>query len=387
METRHIICVDSVDGNGDTVVIDVRNAPDNIQLFGCHGEDPYVTSIKRRNLGKLKHKFKGSDDEWAIILSHFLLQKQPDQKQTGLLDDVRMLYTIKGNGLELSIRQDIQGIKVSGLKHLQDAIMTKSSRSHWVKSFCPKMKNLSSIPSNGHKLPLKRMLKTLKELADLKARVSSEQDTIAKLNAQLEDFIKAKNETENAMLQQFMGLLNEKKKKIRDQSRLLAGASVDKSTGRFSSSNMIDQSDLDGASAVQSTRASSKPRKAGASRTSKRKASAQQADPAAKVESDSDKMEVDQFQNDEPDSEEEAPEPATPDRSDDETEGEDDVSIPQVKDKSSDAVRSSSLAKASKENDPGSQGVPPPRTLPFGRRAAKTKEVADEDDETDDEEL
>jgi septal ring factor EnvC (AmiA/AmiB activator) len=73
---------------------------------------------------------------------------------------------------------------------------------------------------------------TLQQLNDLKARVSSEQDTIAKLNAQLDDFIKTKDETETAMLQQFMELLNEKKKKIRDQSRLLAGAKIDKTAGK-----------------------------------------------------------------------------------------------------------------------------------------------------------
>lgn len=74
--------------------------------------------------------------------------------------------------------------------------------------------------------------KALQELAHMKARAGREQDTIAKLNAQLEEFIKTKNETETAMLQQFMELLNEKKRKIRDQSRLLAGAKVNKVTGR-----------------------------------------------------------------------------------------------------------------------------------------------------------
>ena len=69
------------------------------------------------------------------------------------------------------------------------------------------------------------------ELGEVKARIDDEKDTIARLQAQLDDFIKTKNEAETAMLQQFMELLNEKKRKIRDQSRLLAGAQVDKSTG------------------------------------------------------------------------------------------------------------------------------------------------------------
>lgn len=73
---------------------------------------------------------------------------------------------------------------------------------------------------------------TLQQLADLKARVSTEQDTITMLNAQLDDFITTKNETETAMLQQFVELLNEKKRKIRDQSRLLAGAKIDEAAGQ-----------------------------------------------------------------------------------------------------------------------------------------------------------
>jgi septal ring factor EnvC (AmiA/AmiB activator) len=79
---------------------------------------------------------------------------------------------------------------------------------------------------------------TLQELAGLKAKASSGQETISKLNAQLDDFIKTKNETETAMLQQFMELLNEKKRKIRDQSRLLAGAKVDKSAGKMTSKSV-----------------------------------------------------------------------------------------------------------------------------------------------------
>lgn len=64
-------------------------------------------------------------------------------------------------------------------------------------------------------------------MAELQARVSSEQQITAKLNAQLDEFIKTKNEAETAMLRQFMALLNEKKRKIRDQNRLLAGAKLD----------------------------------------------------------------------------------------------------------------------------------------------------------------
>lgn len=76
---------------------------------------------------------------------------------------------------------------------------------------------------------------TLRELADLKARLDGEQGTLDKLDAQLDDFIKSKNETETAMLQHFMVLLNEKKRKIRDQARLLAEAKVDSAAGKSGS--------------------------------------------------------------------------------------------------------------------------------------------------------
>jgi hypothetical protein len=60
----------------------------------------------------LKHKFKGSDDEWAAVLSHFLLLQPASDKDSNILNGVRLVYTLKEQ-LELSFRQDVQGIKVS----------------------------------------------------------------------------------------------------------------------------------------------------------------------------------------------------------------------------------------------------------------------------------
>jgi hypothetical protein len=65
----------------------------------------------------LKHKFKGSDDEWAAVLSHLLLQ-QPVQDK-GILRGVRLVYTLKDD-LELSFRRDVQGIKVRSSVMISD---------------------------------------------------------------------------------------------------------------------------------------------------------------------------------------------------------------------------------------------------------------------------
>jgi len=61
----------------------------------------------------LKHKFKGSDAEWEAILSHFLLQIQPEDDKVTILDGLRIVSSIKGKNLEISIRKNVQGIKAS----------------------------------------------------------------------------------------------------------------------------------------------------------------------------------------------------------------------------------------------------------------------------------
>ncbi|CAN9365258.1 unnamed protein product [Alternaria alternata] len=365
MSARNIVPVEPANG-GDTVVIEVLQEgshPLDVRLVGCEGETPYVTSIKHRNLGALKHKFKGSDHEWATIVSHFLLQQQPEVGEAALLDGIRMVYTLKNKSLELSFRKDVQNIKVT----LGEIVL-------------PEDDEFEFNPFEWAQVSAVAHAQTLKQMVDLEAQVKSKQQTIAKLNAQLEDFIKTKHETETAMLQQFMQLLNEKKRKIRDQSRLLAGAKVEKPT----------------TAAVQSSRANAKiadtkTRRAGASRTSKRKAPAQSAEPDVVPESDSDQMEIDQAKAEEQ-SNDEMPEPMTPEQSDNETDVEDEPA-PSATETSSQTLRSTSVAQSSKSEATESKGVPPPRALPFVKRTGmptRSRDVTaadDDDDETDDEEL
>ncbi|KAF2688737.1 hypothetical protein K458DRAFT_293459 [Lentithecium fluviatile CBS 122367] len=369
MDGRYIVPVEPATGAGEVVVIEVRqngSRPLDVQLVGCEGESPYVVSLQQRNIGKLKHKFKSSDKEWEEILCHFLRQEHPEGGHARILDNVRMVYTLKKDNLEVSFRQDIKGIKVT----LGEIIL-------------PKDEEFEFNPFEWARRSAKAHTRTLQELADLKARATGEQETIAKLQAQLDDFIKTKNETEKEMLQQFMALLNEKKRKIRDQGRLLAGAKVNEST----------------ASAVKASREETKPRKAAASRTSKRKATAKAAEPEPEPEqlSDADQMEIDQAKNEEPD-EDSGPGAATPDRpSDDETEDEDGPSgitpassAAQVRGKSSKPTRSQSSEDVPVQDDE----VPPPRReLPFGRPTTRGRPTQKqpaapmEDDETEDEEL
>lgn len=216
----------------------------------------------------------------------------------------------------------------------------------------------------------------------MKARVSSGQDTVSQLTAQLDEFIKTKNETEAAMLQQFMQLLNEKKRKIRDQSRLLASAKVDKDAGKFSRIGSGCVLILL-ASAIQAARAETKPRKAAASRASKRKAPVAVAKP--EPESDTDQMEIDEAKAEEQD--ESSLGAVTPDRtSDEETQDEDNAP-------STNLVSRPQSTTAPSEVSMQDAGPPPPRReLPFSRPATRSKPAArkvspPEDEDTEDEEL
>jgi len=74
-----------------------------------------MDAVKQSQLPQMKHKFKGSDADWEAVLAYFLLQKQLDPAHANLLEGVRMVYALKKDNLEVSIRQDVQGIKVRQL--------------------------------------------------------------------------------------------------------------------------------------------------------------------------------------------------------------------------------------------------------------------------------
>ena len=69
-------------------------------------------------------------------------------------------------------------------------------------------------------------VKVTEELAAATAKIESLQHSIDGLKAQLEDFIRTKEEDETELLEKFQDLLNSKKLKIRQQLRLLAAAEV-----------------------------------------------------------------------------------------------------------------------------------------------------------------
>ncbi|CAI6333851.1 unnamed protein product [Periconia digitata] len=325
--------------NNNTVVIEVLqegSLPLDVRLIGCEGENPYVAHIKHNEIGDLVTKYKGSSQEWEHVLSHFLLHQD-----TPLAHDVHFVYTLLADSLKLSFQQHVEGIKVT-----LGEIVLPMDDSEELNPF-----EWAQVSAQHHR-------QTLEELAKLKSGASGEQNTIKKLQAQLDEFIATKNDTEKEMLQQFMQLLNEKKRKIRDQSRLLAGAQIDKAK----------------AMTVTTARESSgtKTGKTVASRPSKRKATSRvepEPEPEPEPSTNNDGMEVDGDQD--------SGREVTPDRlTDTETEDEGDLQTAQLEKKEA-------VTMAAK------------RELPFERRSARntagTRKVAHgptvDGDETEDDEL
>jgi hypothetical protein len=210
------------------------------------------------------------------------------------------------------------------------------------------------------------------ELASFKSKFREQQETITKLNAQLEELIAAKTNHETELLEKFCDLLNEKKAKIRDQQRLLATAKIDPKK----------------LAAVQASRKGSKKAPAGPSRTGKRKA-----DNGQQMDEDEDDgfekmdVDVDQVPNDSDQQEIE-----TPDEDETETADEDDDVVPQTNPPAANTRQAGKAIPEDKssgiqnkqdqdmENDPPK--TPPRRELPFARKEPQAKPPVEDDEET-----
>lgn len=185
-----------------------------------------------------------------------------------------------------------------------------------------------------------------------------EEERVRLCNA-LAELTQLKIDSENALLEKFSLLLNEKKSKIRDQQRLLASAVVDPAK----------------VAALEAQRSEARSRSPGPSRHGKRK--------AAKVEEESDddafeKMDVDGPKDGgKSDSEEEREQQQTPDQSTEDEDSEEEQ--PTRSQRSTRAVSPASKQKtavkaATQTQPPVLETLPPKRELPFAKKKAVTPE-------------
>ncbi|KAJ9666095.1 hypothetical protein H2201_003773 [Coniosporium apollinis] len=313
-----------------------------MRLVGTEGENPYVGAVRQSQIKQLRaHNYQGSEDEWKTILEKCLLHKPSTGDDANALEGLEMVASVgEDNQVHLTLRKNI-----SGITQRLGAISLRLEEEEAIELF------------NWTVAAAQSASRAQDEVADLKVQLNAQQDIVNKLNAQLQDLIQAKQDHENALLEKFKDLLNAKKLKIRDQQRLLARAKVTPAA----------------AAEVQQPKETSKGRKAGPSRTSKRKA--KEKPTAAVSESEDDKMRIEEEHAEETREEEAMPEAVTPDRTETETEDEDGFAAPPASQPSQSATAGvGSKGKAievavTKEKEQATPELPPPRrALPFANK-------------------
>ncbi|KPM37210.1 hypothetical protein AK830_g9339 [Neonectria ditissima] len=206
-------------------------------------------------------RFARSDDESAFVL----LQVTPkDSRPLDLkldpLPGIQATATVQTeSSISITIRKETQGIT-----QRLGAITLKHDAEQDIELF--EWCGAAVEASAGSK----------QAVVDLTAQSHASEAAVAQLRSQLEELIQAKDEDEAALLRKFRDLLNEKKVKIREQQRVLAAGSFNASHPGSSQPSQAKKESEPNAPAKSA-------RKAGQSRTTKRKT------PASKrVEEESD---------------------------------------------------------------------------------------------------
>ncbi|MDI1487828.1 MAG: hypothetical protein OHK93_007101 [Ramalina farinacea] len=248
MAAAQVLRVPRIDSEGDFVLVNVSSngsKPLDLKIEATEGESPYITTIKQSRISQFRDSKNSLDDRsWELLLRCiFLYEPIPGHLRSNL----EVVAAVTGGKLAIRLRNNIEGI----IQNLGEILLKEDQHLEldtigWASTAILRGNSLAS------------------EVQSLQQRYNEQDATIVALHQQLSDLIKAKEDHETALLEKFRELLNEKKLKIRDQQRLLAGAKIDP----------------EHAIKVEAARtAGGKGRKAGDSKVGKRKAAIQESDP------------------------------------------------------------------------------------------------------------
>ncbi|OQE34367.1 hypothetical protein PENCOP_c019G08187 [Penicillium coprophilum] len=219
LSTDRILRFPRSDETGDFVLVQVSctgPAPLDLSLTATEGESPYVGSVKQAHLKDFQAKnYQGSDDEWnktvSLILGQYSTPSNEPDWATGLEASANILGFDEGNKeIVITIRKRVQSIT-----QRLGAFILKQNDEQAVELF----------EWTGIAAARTHMLE--EQVSSLTGRYRLAEDTIHRLNEQLEELMTAKTEHENRLVGNFVQVLNEKKLRIRNQQRLLASATVD----------------------------------------------------------------------------------------------------------------------------------------------------------------
>lgn len=244
-------------------VSSTSSAPLDLKLVGTEGENPYVGSgaplyvsaaqsrflfllpadgfvaVRQSRLENLRAKnYKGSEEEWAQILTHVFGQDS-STSHASWSSSVEVTASIQGPDDEdkemvIAVRKRIDTITVRPCR--MNPTVYPLSLTHVLQqrlgSITLRQDDAQAIQLfDWTGLSVARADALEQQILSLTERYRIAEDTINKLNVQLEKLIQAKSEHEDQLISRFVQLLNEKKLKIRNQQRLLASAKVDPTKG------------------------------------------------------------------------------------------------------------------------------------------------------------
>ncbi|KAF9883036.1 hypothetical protein FE257_004319 [Aspergillus nanangensis] len=215
--TPQVLRIPRSDDPGSFALLHVVRSGKDFDIVATEGENPYATKVRQTDLRHLRAKnYQGSDDEWHQIVSHvFDGQVDSSAEKPDVLAGVESSASIVGQNdsdreLVITIRKRIQAITQRlGSVSLRQDDEQAIQLFEWTGMAVSKAESMKG------------------QFASLLCRYRDAEDTISRLNKQLEEFIRAKNQHEEQLMADFAQLLNEKKLKIRNQQRLLASASLD----------------------------------------------------------------------------------------------------------------------------------------------------------------
>ncbi|EFW98836.1 hypothetical protein CMQ_4688 [Grosmannia clavigera kw1407] len=204
-ESPHVVRIPRSDEEGSFVLVRVSptipsSGPFDVKLAATEGVAPYVLTLRHSRIDKLRVKTAPcTAAEWEQSLASVLLDQGP-------FANVDATATVEEEStLTIMIRRRIENIT-------------------------QRLGTLSLAYNGDEDIELYEwcgeIVRSRAQAQQLLAETIAERDKLEKsvdeLRQQLEEFLAAKEEDENALLEKFCMLLNEKKVKIRVQQRLLS---------------------------------------------------------------------------------------------------------------------------------------------------------------------
>jgi hypothetical protein len=191
----------------------------DLDFLATEGENVFKGKLRRNDLKDLLAKaYNGTEEEWEAILRYALLES----KSSAISEEQKQSLEVGAS------RQDQMGkptLSITFRNRIDDITQRIGAI-----DLSQTSKSIQLFDWAGLAVDRANVLES--KLAALSDRTNGDKATIARLESQLADLVKAKADHEEQLLLRFTLLLNDKKAKIRDQQRLIQTATLDKSKWR-----------------------------------------------------------------------------------------------------------------------------------------------------------